>query len=40
MIEAALDFLPSGARVLEDQIERTEFAMFSRIETLPVDCGG
>ncbi len=39
MIEAALDFLPPGARVLTDQIERTQIAMFSRIDTLPVDFG-
>jgi len=39
MIEAALDFLPPGARVLTEQIERTHIAMFSRIDTLPVDFG-
>lgn len=39
MIEAALDFLPPGARVLTDQIERTQIAMFSRIDKLPVDFG-
>ncbi len=40
IVDAALDFLPPDARLLEDQIERTRMAMFSRIETLPVDFGG
>jgi hypothetical protein len=39
MIEAALDFLPSGARLLEDQIEWTRMSIFSRIQSLPVDFG-
>lgn len=36
MIESALDFLPPGASLLEDEIEVTRIAMFSRMETLPV----
>jgi cytochrome P450 len=40
MIEAALDFLPAGASVVDDQIERTRMGMFSRIDVLPVDFGG
>lgn len=40
IFEAALSFLPEGARVLEDEIEWSRMAMFSRIETLPVDFGG
>lgn len=37
--EAALEFLPEGARVLEDEIEWTRIAIFSRMETLPVAFG-
>ena len=37
--DAALDFLPPGARVLDDQIETTRIGIFSRMETLPVDFG-
>ena len=40
IIDAALDFLPPGAKLCEDQIEWTRMSMFSRIETLPVDFGG
>ena len=39
MFEAALDFLPAGARLLEDQIEWTRMGMFSSIDSLPVDFG-
>ncbi len=37
--DAALDFLPSGARLLEDQIRWARLGMFSRVEALPVDFG-
>ena len=39
MIEAALDFLPAGARLLEDRIEWSRASMFSRIQALPIDFG-
>lgn len=39
MYEAAMDFLPAGARLLEDQIEWKRMGMFTTIETLPVDFG-
>jgi len=39
MIEAALDFLPEDARLLEDQIEWTRTSIFGRIQSLPVDFG-
>ena len=39
MYEAALDFLPEEARLLEDQIQWRQLAMFTSIETLPVDFG-
>ena len=39
MFEAALDFLPPGARLLEDQIDWVRFGMFSSINGLPVDFG-
>jgi cytochrome P450 len=39
MFEAALDFLPVGARLLEDQIKWTRMGMFSSIDSLPVDFG-
>ena len=39
MMEMALDFLPPGAKLLEDRIERSRMLFFSRIETLPVDFG-
>jgi len=40
MVEAALDFLPSGARLLEDDIRWTQKGVLSQISTLPVDFGG
>jgi cytochrome P450 len=40
MFEAVLDSLPSGARLVEDQIEWVRFGMFSSINSLPVDFGG
>ena len=40
MYEAALGFLPEGARVIEDDVEWTRMAMFSRMETLPVEFAG
>jgi cytochrome P450 len=39
MYEAALEFLPEGARLLEEQIRLRRVAMFSSIESLPVDFG-
>jgi cytochrome P450 len=40
MLDAALDFLPEDAKLLEDQIEWTRLGMFSRIERMPVEFGG
>jgi len=39
MIEAALDFLPAGAHVLENQVEWSGNATLRRIESLPVEFG-
>jgi len=39
MVDAALDFLPIGADVLDDQIQWSRMALFSRIEALPVEFG-
>ena len=39
MLDAALDFIPEGARLLEDEMSWVRQAMFSRVETLPVDFG-
>jgi hypothetical protein len=39
MFEAVLDFLPPGARLLEEQIDWVRFGMFSSINSLPVDFG-
>ena len=39
MVDAALDFLPPGARVLEDRIETQTLGMFDRTMTFPVDFG-
>jgi cytochrome P450 len=39
MIDAALDFLPPGARVLRDQIETQSLGMFDRTMSCPVDFG-
>ncbi len=39
MYEATLDYLPQGARLLEDQIRWRRIAMFSSLETIPVDFG-
>jgi cytochrome P450 len=39
MLDAALDFLPEEAVLLEDQIEWQRLGMFSSAETLPVDFG-
>jgi cytochrome P450 len=40
MIAAALEFLPPGARLLEDQIRWTQKGLLSQLKTLPVDFGG
>jgi cytochrome P450 len=40
MLDAALDFLPSGARVLKDQIEYQSLGMLDRTMTCPIDFGG
>jgi cytochrome P450 len=40
MFEAVLDFLPPGAKLLEDQIDWTRSGLFSSINSLPVDFGG
>jgi cytochrome P450 len=40
MYDAALDFLPEGARLLDDQVRWLRLGMFGRIEALPVDFGG
>jgi cytochrome P450 len=37
MLDAALDFIPPGARLLEDQIRWSEKGVMSQIKTLPVD---
>ena len=37
--EAALDFLPREAKVVEHQIEKSRIGIFSRMETLPIDFG-
>lgn len=39
MYEAALDFLPARARLLEDQIRWRRMAMFTSLDSLPVDFG-
>ena len=39
IIDAALDFLPHGARLCEDQIRWSRTGFFNRMETLPVDFG-
>jgi cytochrome P450 len=39
IIDAALDFLPPGARVLHDQIETQDLGMFDRKTNCPVDFG-
>lgn len=39
MYEAALDFLPEDARLLEDQIQWSRVVMFTGVESLPVDFG-
>lgn len=39
MYEAALDFLPEDARLLEDQIQWSRVVMFTSIDSLPVDFG-
>ena len=40
MVEAALDFLPEGSRVLEDEIVWTGPDTFKRIAELPVTLPG
>jgi len=40
MIDAALDFLPPGAKLREDLIEWRAIEFFRRMETLPVDFSG
>jgi cytochrome P450 len=37
MIDAALDFMPSSARLLEDEIRWSEKGVMSQIKSLPVD---
>ena len=39
MIQAALDFLPPEARVLEDQIRWSKAGVQSQIKSLPTDFG-
>jgi cytochrome P450 len=39
MIDAALDFLPRGARLLADEIRWSQKGLMSQIKTLPVDFG-
>lgn len=39
MLDAALDFLPEDARLLEDEIEWSSRGVMSQIQTLPVDFG-
>ena len=40
MIQAALDFLPPNARLLEEKIRWSERGVMSQIKDLPVDFGG
>ncbi len=40
MIDAALDFLPPGARLLEDEIRWSSRGLMSQINSLPVDFSG
>ena len=40
IVDAALDFLPPGAKVLHDQIEAEALGMFDRKVNCPVDFGG
>jgi hypothetical protein len=37
MIDAALDFIPQGARLLEDEIRWSKKGFMSQIKSLPVD---
>jgi cytochrome P450 len=39
MVDAALDFLPPGAKVLKDQIETQSLGAFERLMSCPVDFG-
>jgi unspecific monooxygenase len=39
MIDAALDFVPTGARLLEDEIRWSKKGLMSQIKTLPVQFG-
>jgi len=39
MLDAALDFLPDDARLLETQVRWGGFGILSRIKTLPIDFG-
>ena len=39
MLDAALDFLPQSARLLEDQIRWSSVGIMSQIKSLPVDFG-
>jgi cytochrome P450 len=39
MIDAALDFLPDGARVLRDQMQLQPLGLFDRVMTCPIDFG-
>ncbi|MDJ0852783.1 MAG: cytochrome P450 [Myxococcota bacterium] len=40
MIDAALDFMPEGARLLEERIRWSARGLMSQIKALPVDFGG
>jgi cytochrome P450 len=40
MFDAALDFLPPNARLLEDQIRWSSKGLMSKVKCLPVDFGG
>ena len=39
MLDAALDFMPANARLLEDRIRWSSRGMMSQIRELPVDFG-
>jgi len=39
MVEAALDFLPPGAKVLRDQMEFQSLGIFDRATVCPIDFG-
>jgi hypothetical protein len=37
MFDAALDFLPPGSKLVEEDVRWAHFAIFNRIESLPVE---